>query len=141
MLKRDAVPTEEVRLSVVSRRLAASAADSAEQQKLERELVQLLNDRTAITNRINKIASVALSINRSGYYELVTEKRMKLTQHDCYISVTQHIHEKCFDLQNEFVLNKLWIVANLCQIGLKDFTINQAIDEVCPHNGRLHFDY
>jgi len=24
---------------------------------------------------------------------------MKLTQHDCYISATQHIHEKCFDIQ------------------------------------------
>jgi len=26
-------------------------------------------------------------------------QHMKLTQHDCYISATQHIHEKCFDIQ------------------------------------------
>jgi len=139
LLKRDAVATEDVRLSIVTRRLAASPADSAEKAALEHELDQLLNDRSTIVTRINKIASVALSINRGDFYEMVTQKRMKLTQHDCYISATQHIHEKCFDLQNEYVLNKLWIVANLCQIGLYDFTINQAIDQVC--HTRLHFDY
>jgi legumain len=139
LLKRDAVATEDVRLSIVTRRLAVSPANSAEKAALERELVQLLNDRSAISTRINQIASVSLSINRGDIYETVTQKRMKLTQHDCYISATQHIHEKCFDLQNEYVLNKLWIVANLCQIGLQDFTINQAVDHVC--NTRLHFDY
>jgi len=141
LLKRDAVPTEEVRLSIVSRRLAAALDNSLEKQQLERELVQLLNDRSTITTRIHQIASVALSINRGSFYETVTQKRMKLTQHDCYKSVTQHIHDRCFDLQNEMVLNKLWIVANLCEIGLYDFTINQAVDQVCPVNGRLHFDY
>jgi len=38
-------------------------------------------------------------VNRSDYYELVITKRMKLTQHDCYKAATQHIHEKCFDIQ------------------------------------------
>ncbi|CAF4085333.1 unnamed protein product [Adineta steineri] len=42
-------------------------------------------------------------------------------------------------LRNEFVLHKLYIMANLCEIGLFDFTIHQAIDQVC--NERLHFDY
>ncbi|CAF0742169.1 unnamed protein product [Adineta steineri] len=56
-----------------------------------------------------------------------------------YQSVTERIQEKCFDLQNEFVLHKLYIMANLCEIGLFDFTIHQAIDQVC--NERLHFDY
>jgi len=139
LLKKDAVATEDVRMSIVTRRLAASPANSAEKADLERELVQLLNDRSAITTRINQIASVSLSINRADFFETVTKKPMKLTEHDCYKTVTQHIHDKCFDLQNEYVLNKLFIVANLCQIGLRDFTINQAVDKVC--NTRLHFDY
>ncbi len=84
---------------------------------------------------------------------------MKLTQHDCYKTATQHIHEKCFDiqvcvvvvvflrlisffpLQNEYVLNKLWIVANLCQVGLESFTINHAVDDVCNALGRQNFEY
>ncbi|CAF4968500.1 unnamed protein product [Rotaria sp. Silwood1] len=96
-------------------------------------------DREIITARIIQIASTALSLNRGGYLEIVTEKRMKLTQYSCYQSVVEHIQEKCFDLQNEFVLNKLYIIANLCEIGLLDLTINQAIDQVC--NERLQFDY
>jgi len=139
LLKKDAVATEDVRLSIVTRRLAASAVNSAEQAELERELVQLLNDRSTISTHINEIASVSLSMNRGNFYETVTKKPMKLTAHDCYKTVTQHIHDKCFDLQNEYVLNKLYIVANLCQVGLQDFTINQAVDQVCKT--RLHFDY
>jgi len=139
LLKRDAVPTEEVRISILSRRLAAAQENSVEQQQLRHELVKVLNERSAIQTRINQIASLSLSLNDVNFVGDITEKRMKLTQHDLYKSVTQHIHEKCFNLQNEFVLNKLWIVANLCEIGLHDFTIKQAIDQVCPT--RLQFDY
>jgi len=139
LLRRDAVPTEDVRLAIVSHRLANAEENSVEKENLERELVQLINDRATITDYIQKIAGKALSMNRGDYFEMVTEKRMKLTEHDCYKSVTQRVQEKCFDLQNEFVLNKLYIMANLCEIGLFDFTINQAVDEVCRE--RVHFDY
>ena len=44
------------------------------------------------------IARRALDVNRGDYFELVTSKRMQLTQHDCYKTVTQRIQEKCFDL-------------------------------------------
>jgi len=137
--KRDAVATEDVRISIVSRRLAAAEDNSAEKERLRSELVQLLNDRSTIQNRINQIAGLSLSINSGSFFGDITQKRMKLTQHDCYKSVTQHIDEKCFDLGNEFALNKLWIVANLCEIGLHDFTIKQAVNQACPT--RLHFDY
>jgi legumain len=139
LLRRDAVPTEDVRLAIVSHRLASAEENSIEKENLQRELVQLINDRGVIRDRMQTIASTALSMNRGDYFEMVTEKRMKLTQHDCYKSVTQRVQEKCFDLQNEFVLNKLYIMANLCEIGLFDFTINQAVDEVCRE--RVHFDY
>lgn len=139
LLRRDAVPVENVRLSIISRRLAEAEENSIEKENLERELVQFLNDRATITNYMQQIASVALSVNRGNFVKSVIEQRMKLTQHDCYKSVTQHVQEKCFDLQNELVLNKLYIMANLCEIGLPDFTINQAIDQVCRE--RLHFDY
>jgi len=141
LLKRDAVPTEDVRISILSRRLAASEDDLVKQEEIRRELVQTLNDRATIQNSIHQIATRSLSINSGSgsFFGDVLTKHMKLTQHDCYKSVTQHIHEKCFDLQNEFVLNKLWMVANLCEIGLRDFTIKQAVDQTCPT--RLQFDY
>ncbi|UJR14720.1 hypothetical protein I4U23_001713 [Adineta vaga] len=129
LLRRDAVPTQDVRIAIVTRRLAAAEDNSVEKQKLERELAQLHSDRSVITSRIHQIATLALSINRGGYLELVTEKRMKLTRYDCYQSVVERIGEKCFDLQNEFVLNKLYIIANLCEIGLFDLTIHQAVDQ------------
>jgi len=133
-LQRDAVATENVRISIISQRLANAPDNSA-----EKELVQTINDRAVITNHIEQIASRALSMNRGDYFETVLKKHMKLTQHDCYKSVTQHVQDKCFDLQNEFVLNKLYIMANLCEIGLYDFTIKQAVDQVCRE--RLNFNY
>jgi len=139
LLRRDAVPTANVRISVVSRRLADAKDNSAEKEQLERELVKLLNDRATISNKINEIASKSLGMKSGEFLDMVTKETMKLTQHDCYKSVTQRIQQKCFDLPNEFVLNKLNVMANLCEIGLFDYTINQAIDEVCPQ--WLHFDY
>jgi legumain len=141
LLKRDTVATEDVRESILSRRIAAAPLNSAEKSTLERQLAEAVQQRNLISATINSIAKKAFSINRVDYYELVTTQRMKLTQHDCYISTTQRIHEKCFDIPNEYVLNKLWIVANLCQIGLRDFTINNAVDDVCNALGRQNFNY
>ncbi|CAF2713586.1 unnamed protein product [Rotaria sp. Silwood2] len=138
-LQHDAVPTESVRLSIIARRLSNIEENSFEKENLERQLTQLLNDRAIIINYMQKIASIALSMTSSDYLEMIIEKHMKLTEHDCYISVTQYIQEQCFDLQNELVLNKLYIMVNLCEIGLDNFTINQAIDQVCHE--RIQFDY
>jgi len=138
-LKRDAVATVDVRLSIVSRRLAAADENSAEKQALERELFQLLNDRSTITNKFHRIAATALASNGGEQYGKVIEKHMKLTQHDCYMSVTDHVHQNCFDITNDYALNKLYIMGNLCQVGLPEFTIKQAVNEVCQE--RLSFDY
>ncbi|CAF1304290.1 unnamed protein product [Rotaria sp. Silwood1] len=141
LLKRDTVATEDVRTAILSRRLAALPPNSQEKDAVERKLAEAIQQRSVITATINSIAKKSFEINRANYYELVTTQRMKLTEHDCYKSVTQHIHEKCFDIQNEYVLNKLWIVANLCQVGLRDFTINNAVNDVCNALGRQTFEY
>jgi len=139
LLRRDAVPSEDVRVSIVTRRLAAAEENSVEKEELQRELVRLINDRATIADKIHQIAAKALSMNSGDYFEMVTGTHMKFTEHDCYKSVTQRVQEKCFDLPNEYVLNKLYVLANLCQVGLYDTTINQAVDDVCQE--RLDFDY
>ncbi|CAF1382220.1 unnamed protein product [Adineta steineri] len=141
LLKGDAVATVDVRQSILSHRLAKFAVNSIERMQLERELAQTTEQREIISKTIHSIAQIAFQVNRANAYETVTSKRMKLTQHDCYKAATQHIHEKCFDIQNEYALNKLWIVANLCEIGLQSFTINHAIDNVCDALGRQNFQY
>ncbi|CAF1050013.1 unnamed protein product [Rotaria sordida] len=141
LLKRDTVATEDVRTAILSRRLANLPANSAERITIERKLAEAIQQRSVISATIDSIARKSFQVNRADYYELVTTKRIPLTQHDCYMSVTQHINEKCFDIQNEYVLNKLWIVANLCQVGLRDFTINNAVNDVCNALGRQKFEY
>jgi legumain len=139
MLRKDAVQTVDVRLSVVSRRLAVAEDNSAEKAQLERELIQLINDRTTITKTIQRIAGTALAATNTDSYPAVTQTHMKLTQHDCYKTVTQRVQEKCFDLPNEYVLNNLYIMANLCEVVLDENIINQAVDSVCRE--RLSFNY
>lgn len=49
---------------------------------------------------MKQIASIALRIRRDFIgLETVIEKHLKLTEYDCYQTVTEYIHEKCFDLQ------------------------------------------
>jgi len=139
LLKRDAVATVDVRESILSHRLAALPANSLARQTVQRQLADATHQRSVISNTINSIAQRSFQIN--GDLEKVLTQHMKLTQHDCYVSATQHIHEKCFDIQNEYALNRLFIVANLCQVGIQDFTINNAVDAVCNELGRQNFDY
>jgi len=139
LLKLDTVATVDVRQSILSRRLAALPADADERITVERQLGDVIQQRSIIAATIEEIARRSFQIN--GDFDKIITERMKLTQHDCYISATQRIHEKCFDIQNEYALHKLWIVANLCEIGLRDFTINNAVDDVCNGLGRQDFDY
>jgi len=139
--KRDTAATVDVRTSILSRRLAATPLNSVERVNVQNQLVEAIQQRKSISKTIDDIAKKSFAVNTVNYFDKVTTERMPLTQHDCYISATQHIHEKCFDIQNEYVLNKLWIVANLCEIGLRDITINNAVDEVCGTRGRQSFEY
>jgi len=138
-LRSDAVKVVDVRLAVVSQRLAAAEDNSAEKAQLERELFQLINDRVTITKTIQRIAGTALRAADVEQYPAVTQQHMKLTQDDCYKTVTQRVQEKCFDLPNEYVLNNLYIMANLCEVVANENIINQAVDNVCQE--RLSFDY
>jgi len=77
LLRRDAVATEDVRLSIVARRLASSEADSENQKQLQKELEQLLQDRSTIQAHIHEIAAVSLSTNRADLYQTVIQQRKK----------------------------------------------------------------
>ncbi len=117
----DAVAVVDVRTSILSRRLAALPADSEERTKVQGQLADALHvnysiilinkckffnfiqQKNLISITIDSIARRSFMIN--GDFEKVISQHMKLTQHDCYISATQHLHEKCFDLQvcNDFI--------------------------------------
>jgi len=139
LLKKDAVATVDVRESIIKKRLAAAEENSVEQADLQRELTETLQQKTTIFSTIQSIAQRSFQIN--GDLEKVLTKHTKLTQHDCYISATQRIHDKCFDIQNEYALHKLFVIANLCELGIQDFTINNAVDAVCGEVGRQNFQY
>jgi len=139
LLKLDSVATVDVRTSILTRRLAALPIDSDERNAVEQKLADAIQQRSIISATIDEIARRSFQIN--GDFNKVFTEHMELTKHDCYISATQRIHEKCFDIMNEYALHKLWIVANLCEIGLQDFTINNAVDDVCNDIGRQDFDY
>jgi legumain len=95
-LQHDAVPTPDVRIAIVSQRLEAAAENSIEKENLQRELRQLLNDRTTINKKFQQIASTALAMDHGHYFDMIIKTHMKFTQYDCYKSVTQRIQEKCF---------------------------------------------
>ena len=84
----------------MSHRLANSVQDSAEQKEIQEELAQTLKDRATIQDHFQRIITLSLftSANDRPLKEVI-QSRMKLTQYNCYKSVTQYIHEKCFDLQ------------------------------------------
>ena len=78
------IATVDVRLDILARRFAATGNKSIEQ-----ELLETIQSRNTISNHMKQIVSFAM----------LPEKHLPLTQHDCYKTATQYIHEKCFDIQ------------------------------------------
>ena len=148
--------SENVRLAILNHRLAAAKDSPLEKAFYQHQLQELIHARATIHQRIGQIASTVLAAEPADRLSTIKSTHMPLTEHDCYRSVTSRIAEKCFDLevkkspsnrkgkkrilfQNEMVLNQLFVVANLCQIGSTPSQIHRAIDRVCT--ARLEFAY
>lgn len=98
-VQNDAVASENVRLAILNHRLAAAKDSPLEKAFYQQQLNQLIHARSTIQSHITKIASNVLTGEHRDQLETIKSTHMKLTQHECYRSITTHIAEKCFDLE------------------------------------------
>ena len=56
----------------------------------------------------------------------------EITQHECYYESVDHFKSNCFNFShNDWALRRLYVLANLCEMGYKGNTIAHAIQKQC----------
>lgn len=125
----DAVPSEEVQLSILYHRLM-SAANSDEQHKIEHEMKQLLELRQQVRDTVQSI--VRLSTRDDHQSGRILGTRYRLTAFDCYEPVVELFNERCFRIsKNDYARKQLYVFVNLCQERVSTEKIMEMIAKVC----------
>lgn len=125
----DAVKSEDVRMSILHRRLAAEN-DALNKEVILAEIDQVNSLKRIASGVLRQIVATAVKDQNLDLKELFTSK-MKLRNHMCYVPSVDYLIEKCFSLKNEYVLRNLYMIVNLCESGVHSSTIKSAIDQVC----------
>jgi len=124
----DAVPSEDVPLAILYRKLAAS---STEQEPIIRQRIQdLLQLRERIQKTVKDIVGLASRDIRQS--DRILRSRYRLTAFDCYEPVVELFDERCFDISKyDFAARRLYLLVNLCEERVAVETILGSIDKVC----------
>ncbi len=80
------------------------------------------------------LRQIAIESTRDEHVRLneIVKERKELQNHECYAPVVDKIIERCFNLNNEYVLRNLYMMVNLCERGIAQEQIFRAIGKVCP---------
>jgi len=125
----DAVPSEEVALEILKRRIASS---SREEAKKHWTILEALYERKSMSESFFRDL-VTLTSGSGGYEALLRTPLQKMTS-GCYKESVRLIMEMCPGMglqQNDFALRKLRVVWNMCGlVEVKPATIWAAIGKV-----------
>jgi legumain len=128
----DAVPSEQVPLSILYHRLSKAASDD-EASRIRRKITDLLELQEKVQKTFKDIVATASRDIRQS--DRILRSRYRLTSHDCYIPAVELFDERCFDIsQNDWALRRLFLLVNLCEERVAVETILESIDKVCKYH-------
>lgn len=126
----DAVPSEQVPLSILYRQLM-SAKSSSRQREIRQQMSQLLQSYNEVDQVLGLIVSLSTE-NELSAHRVLGDHRHKLTNFDCYEPVLTLFDQRCFDInQNDYARSQLHVLVNLCEEGVKRDTVLEMIAKVC----------
>jgi len=125
----DAVPSEQVPLSILYHKLAAEQNDE-KASVIGHKITALLELQEKVAKTFKDI--VAMSSRNIHQSDRILRSRYRLTSYDCYEPAVELFDERCFDLsQNDYALRRLFLLVNLCEERVPTETILASIDKVC----------
>ncbi|RMZ93887.1 legumain [Brachionus plicatilis] len=133
--KTDVIKAEDVRMSILQKRLTQET-DQIIRQSILSEMKEIQDIKTKAINVIQGIAKLIAKRQNLDLNDVLVNKK-KLTNHECYKPVIDHLIQKCFSLKNDYVLRNLYVLVNLCESGVESQNIIYSINRLCPIK---HFD-
>ena len=74
----------------------------------------------------------------NGIIERALASVPELSQYECYYEAIGHFKSNCFRLSNnDWALRRLYVLANLCEMGYREKSITHAIDKQCTSYPRI----
>jgi legumain len=127
----DAVPSEDVPLAILYRKLKASRP--GEEKAIQQQIQDILEERERVDAAMRDIVGYASRDLRQS--NRINKSRYRLTAFDCYMPAVELFDERCFDIsQNGYAARRLFLLVNLCEEQVYVETILEAIAKVCKHN-------
>ncbi|PRD26243.1 UNVERIFIED_CONTAM: Lgmn [Trichonephila clavipes] len=127
----DAVRSRDVPIEIVKRKYHKSNTVE-DQTALLKKLNKMLRNRKFLAQKVTEI--VTEIFHNQMHESDVMENRYKLRNFECYDKVRPYFNEECFRLsKNEYALDFLYVLVNLCERGVSSERIMQAMERVCVH--------
>ncbi|GFT62295.1 legumain [Nephila pilipes] len=127
----DLVRSRDVPVEIVKRKCMRS--NSVDQQViLLKKLNKMLRNRQFLSEKVSEIVNEIFHDEKQETD--VKEKHYKLRNFDCYDKLRKHFDEECFSLsKNEYALDFMYILVNLCEKGIAAGKAMMAMERVCVH--------
>ncbi|GFY60633.1 hypothetical protein TNIN_327151 [Trichonephila inaurata madagascariensis] len=130
-VEKDSVRSRDVHIEIVKRKLMKSNSEE-EQSVLTKKLNKMIRNREFLSEKVREI--VTEIFHNYNQVTDVIENRYKLRNFECYDEVRAFFNEECFRLsKNEYALDFMYILVNLCEKKISPEEIMRAMETVCVH--------
>ncbi|XP_022097352.1 legumain-like [Acanthaster planci] len=127
----DAVPSPEVPMAILHRRLMA-ARDPRKRSEILKEITTLGQSQQAMVSVLQATVKTVLNDNGDRFDQVMTRHGVQVTNWDCYKTAVDHFSEKCFPFKkHDYALSLMYILANLCEEQVPTQLITTALDMQC----------
>lgn len=127
----DPVRSRDVPIAIVKRKYMKSNSVN-EQVSLLKKLNKMLRNRQFLSDKMSEIVTEIFHDQKQETD--VKEMHYKLRNFDCYDKTRKHFNEECFSLsKNDYALDFMYILVNLCEKGVAPGQTMKAMEQVCVH--------
>ncbi|GFY44534.1 legumain [Trichonephila inaurata madagascariensis] len=127
----DPVRSRDVPIEIVKRKYMKSNSVD-DQAILLKKLNKMLRNRQFLSDKVSEIVTEIFHDQKQETD--IKEKHYKLRNFECYDKIRMHFNEECFNLsKNDYALDFMYILVNLCEKGVAPGRSMMAMERVCIH--------
>lgn len=128
----DAVPSPDVPMHILERKLRTTPRNDEKFMDLQRTLRKFHSNRQFLDNQVKEI--IKKSVEDADKLNIVLNERMDLKNLKCYESVVKYFSKHCFSLsKNDYALRYMYMFVNMCEMGISPKKIKKAMDVKCTY--------
>lgn len=116
----------------IAKRKVLKAQSPEEMSELQKKVNRIIRNRLFLSKKVMEIVSM---VSRSDVQVTkIWQGRSELQDFACYNEVRAYFNEECFKLsKNEYALDFMYVLVNLCENGVSPRAQKQAMERVCTH--------